>query len=246
MHYAVILTAGGLSSRLGLGIKKEFFTFENGKTVLSTCAENFLRFFQEYPKYILSSLIITLPKDVLGEGEQSFYKGNVSNMCAKLALNPSFISGGTTRQQSVFNALEHISKIDPSCQAVLIQDAARPYTRMALIKRVVEGVEKHGSCVPVIQSTDTQKRINPKTRMILDHLDRATVFCVQTPQGFLFPQIYEAHNKAASSAKIYTDDSEIWADYYKNDSLFASVFSCAGEPDNIKITYSTDLPKQEQ
>lgn len=245
MHYAVILTAGGLSTRLGLGIKKEFYTFANGKTVLSTCAESFLLFFKENPSFSLTSLIITLPTQFLSEGEKSFYKGETSDLCSKLAIVPSFISGGSTRQKSVHKALSFIHDTDPLCGAALIHDAARPYAGTELIKRVAEGVENFGACVPVIQSTDTQKRIHPETGMILDHLDRSNIVCVQTPQGFLFPRIFEAHNQASLSVKTYTDDAEIWADYISSGSPYSSVYSCKGEPDNIKITFSSDFARKE-
>lgn len=241
MHVAVVLTAGGLSTRLGMGIKKEFFTFPDGKTVLSTCAESFLRFFLNTSNIKLSSLVITLPKHTLAEGENVFYTGETEDMCKNLSVKPSFIEGGTSRQESVSNALNYISRTDTSCSAVLIHDAARPYASTALIQRVIEGVQIHGSCVPVIQSTDTQKRIDPETGCIISHLDRRSIVCVQTPQGFTFPEILKAHQAAAVSAKTYTDDSEIWSDYFTDDPEIANVLSCEGEAVNKKITFSSDL-----
>lgn len=240
MDIAVVLTAAGLSTRLGLGIKKEFFTFPNGKTVLSTCAETFLYYFLSTTEHNLTSLIITLPKQSLKEGESFFYTGITDSLCKKLSIQPLFIEGGNSRQESVRNALLCINQTE-SCNALLIHDAARPYVSTNLIQRVIDGVVSHGACVPVIQSTDTQKRIDPKTGLILDHLDRKTIVCVQTPQGFLFPEILSAHQQASLSAKVYTDDSEIWTDYFSSNPDKAKVFSCDGETANKKITFSSDL-----
>ncbi|HPX25427.1 MAG TPA: IspD/TarI family cytidylyltransferase [Treponemataceae bacterium] len=241
MQIAVVLTAGGLSTRLGMGIKKEFFTFPDGKTVLSTCAESFLTYFHTASNCNLSSLVITLPKHALSEGEKVFYTGETGSLCKSLGITPSFIEGGASRQESVKNALYSINSKDSSCSAVLIHDAARPYVGTALIQRVIDGINAHGACVPVIQSTDTQKRLDPETGFILDHLDRKSIVCVQTPQGFLFPEIFQAHQKAALSAKIYTDDSEIWSDFFTNKPQIAKVLTCEGETANKKITFSSDL-----
>jgi len=240
MSYAVVLTAGGLSTRLGMGIKKEFFILNSGKSVLSACAENFLRYFLSNPHYTLSNLVITLPLNALEEGRRSFFTGNTENLCTEIGLVPSFIEGGSTRQESVFNALSYINTSNTACTSVLIHDAARPYASVQLIDRVVCGTEKHGSCVPVVQSTDTQKRIDPATGFVIDHLDRKTIVCVQTPQGFSFPDILTAHQSAASGFKSYTDDSEIWHDFF-SEKEYGKVLTCEGDNQNKKITFSSDL-----
>ncbi len=241
MDYSVILTAGGLSTRLGLGIKKEFYTFSNGKSVLSTCAETFLLYFRDNPDKILSNLIITLPEHALAEGEQSFYTGITSDLCKILKIKPSFIHGGDTRQKSVYNALLLLQSSNSSCKTVLIHDAARPYVTIPLIDRVIRITDEKYACVPVIQSTDTQKKIDSDTGCIIDHLERKSIVCVQTPQGFKFPDILKAHQGALLSTKSYTDDSEIWSDYYENDPMKSRVWTCEGENDNKKITFSSDL-----
>lgn len=241
MNIAVILTAGGLSTRLALGIKKEFYLFPDGKSVLSTCAESFFSFFLQNPLYTLSSLIVTLPQDKIEEGQNSFYTGNTKAQCSSLHISPSFITGGVTRQKSVYLALSHIQSTSNDSSFVLIHDAARPFVTTKLISSVISTSVKHKTCVPVIEATDTLKKIDIKTGLICEHLERESFVCVQTPQAFAFPQILTAHKTAALSNKKYTDDSEIWNDYYSMNTPNNKVHTCKGEIENIKITYATDL-----
>ena len=58
---------------------------------------------------------------------------------------------------------------------------------------------------------------------------------IQTPQGFVFGKLFDAHKKAASDGHDYTDDTEIWGQYC------GDVYISYGETTNKKITYKEDL-----
>jgi 2-C-methyl-D-erythritol 4-phosphate cytidylyltransferase/2-C-methyl-D-erythritol 2,4-cyclodiphosphate synthase len=67
-------------------------------------------------------------------------------------------------------------------------------------------------------------------------VDRAGLFAAQTPQGFPFDAILEAHEKAAESRRgDFTDDAAIaeWAGM--------PVEIVAGSPDNVKLTWARDI-----
>jgi 2-C-methyl-D-erythritol 4-phosphate cytidylyltransferase len=62
------------------------------------------------------------------------------------------------------------------------------------------------------------------------------VGAAQTPQGFTFPEIFAAHQKAAQNAQVvYTDDAEVWS------AFCGPVAAISGESENRKITFPEDL-----
>jgi 2-C-methyl-D-erythritol 4-phosphate cytidylyltransferase len=70
-----------------------------------------------------------------------------------------FVSGGATRQTSVFNALSFLaSQCAPDL--VLIHDGARPWVSPDLIRRVIAGVEKYRAVVPLLPLTETPKEVD--------------------------------------------------------------------------------------
>ena len=63
---------------------------------------------------------------------------------------------------------------------------------------------------------------------------------VQTPQIFRFPEILEAHRRAATNGKAYLDDTEIFMDFG------GFVGTSEGDLLNRKITVAQDIPESEE
>lgn len=143
-----------------------------------------------------------------------------------------WVPGDETRQRSIYNGLEQLAEIGP--EIVLIHDAARAWVSQDLINAVFAGAERHGACIPVVPLTDAPKRIG-NDGSIAEHMDRSSLANAQTPQGFRFDEILEAHRVARDQGKDYCDDAEA---YHK---AIGPVFTVAGTPENRKITYEYDL-----
>ena len=222
---AVVITAAGSSTRMGGTIKKEYLPLGNG-TVLSACVKAFRDASKDrgHP-FEISHLIITVP-------------ANGTDQAAKAAddANVQFVEGGSSRQKSVFNALDHIAKTAPLPDYVLIHDGARPFVTTTLIQAVLATTQEHDAATPGITPTDTIKGLD-KDGFIVTHLIRSSLTAVQTPQGFAFKKLYDAHKKAAGDEHDYTDDSEIWGRYCGRVKLVA------GEVGNAKVTYPGDIEK---
>jgi 2-C-methyl-D-erythritol 4-phosphate cytidylyltransferase len=152
----------------------------------------------------------------------------------------TFVEGGPTRQESVRLGLEALEKAeapDVPPDYVLIHDGARPWVSVALIRRVMAGTVAHGACVPVIASPDALKRV--VAGVCVEHPDRDEYRCVQTPQGFLFTGILQAHRAADETrprgSRPFVDDAEVYA------ASEAAVHTTEGDPLNRKITWPHDL-----
>lgn len=99
--------------------------------------------------------------------------------------------GGETRAASVRNGLECLRLHAPD--EVLIHDAARPFVPVAVIEAVAEALRSSdGACaaLPVVDALWTANGNKALNSMPRDGLWRA-----QTPQGFRFDKILDAHRR---------------------------------------------------
>ena len=236
LGFAAVITAAGKSERMKIGTKKEYLKlpeYGEGVTVLSECLFKFLQ------TGLFSVLTITLPaKDIPEINNLIFNDKRIKKTLLEKNTKIIFTAGADTRQASVFNALTELEELKEKNEAdfnfVLIHDGARPWVSPELIKRVSDEVSKNEAVIPGYQAVDTQK-IADKSGKITQHLKRSSVYSVQTPQGFDFEKILEAHKQALGNGKDYTDDSEIYAEFA------GDVFICTGEVSNKKITFKEDI-----
>jgi 2-C-methyl-D-erythritol 4-phosphate cytidylyltransferase len=124
--------------------------------------------------------------------------------------------------------------MDDDPRTVLIHDAARPWISGELVDSILRTAESDGSAVPVVPSVNAMKKIDDSGK-IIEHLERDKTVSAQTPQGFHFRKILEAHTRADSDGYEAIDDTELW------DRYFGRVSTVPGEIRNIKITYPKDL-----
>ena len=230
MHIAVVITAAGSSSRMGGGVKKEYMNLKNG-TVLSEATKPFLYALD------LTYLVITYPHGKEEEAKKALFSDSeIKDLIENTSL--MFVEGGSDRESSVFNALLALQEKKFS-GSLLIHDGARAFVSQDVIKRVAEETMKNGAACPALEPVDTQKEID-NSGNIIRHLKRANLAAVQTPQGFDFLELLDAHKKARNDGKAYTDDTEIWDAY----NVTGKKVKCVkGEASNIKITYPSDIAK---
>jgi 2-C-methyl-D-erythritol 4-phosphate cytidylyltransferase len=219
MHGAVILAAGS-SARMGSGLKKEFLLYKN-KPLLYYSVKAFI------DCGLFSTLLVTCRADLMDQ-TRSFLADFMDSDLFTL----EFTSGGDSRQNSVLKSLEFLK--DKGLESVLIHDGARPFVSCGTISRVLDGVIVHGACIPVEPSTNTMKLIDSAGRITV-HLAREFTRGAQTPQGFKFSPLLDAHRKVCSQGLVFTDDSEIW------DRFEGNVFTVEGNRENQKVTYPEDL-----
>lgn len=147
------------------------------------------------------------------------------------------VMGRETRQGSVLAGLEALATSAPDL--VLIQDAARPLISVPLVEAVTAALETDAGALPVVPVTDTIKR-SSNGQFAEGTEDRRKLFAAQTPQGFRFAPILDAHHRAAAEPGEFTDDAAIaeWAGL--------SVRLTRGETRNIKITHPEDFARAER
>ncbi|HCM27082.1 MAG TPA: 2-C-methyl-D-erythritol 4-phosphate cytidylyltransferase [Treponema sp.] len=231
---AAVVTAAGSSVRMG-GLKKEYRPLEEGLlddegrpfSVLASAVEPFLR------HRGMGVVVLSVPRG----GEERAREALPRSFLREGQPVPLvFVEGGASRRASVHAALRALAPFSPDL--VLIHDGARPWLDSALIDRVAEAARATGAAIPVLPLVETPKEIDG-AGTVTRHLRRSEIVSAQTPQGFAFPEILDAHESAAVREREegieYTDDAEVWADFG------GTVATVAGSPRNRKITFPEDL-----
>ncbi len=144
------------------------------------------------------------------------------------------VTGGAERLDSVRLGLE--SLCDEAPARVLIHDAARPLVDSALIDRVLAALDDADGAIPALAVSDTLKLASGG--FITGGVPRDGVFRAQTPQGFRFEAILEAHRLAEhEKGQSFTDDAAVAAH------AGIEVAVVAGSEKNLKITTDEDLAR---
>lgn len=222
-RHAVIITAAGSSQRFNASsdskIKKEYAKI-GSESVLAHAVMPFIT----VPG--LAAIVVTYRK-----GELEMAKKAVGD----IGFDVTFVEGGETRQESVFNALKYLyeKRNELNIDIVSIHDGARPFVSSALIQACLDAASSFGGACPCLRITDTIVRVG-EDGLLSERISRDGVCTVQTPQTFRFPDIYNAHLKVDKN-KAYTDDTEIFMDFG------GKVRFVHGDASNRKITFASDL-----
>ncbi len=147
---------------------------------------------------------------------------------------PDPVIGGAQRQESVARGLESLVADKPD--KVLIHDAARPLLSGAVISRVLAALEDAPGAIPALAVADTLKRGDGKT--ISGTLERQGLWRAQTPQGFRFAAILDAHRQV--EGEELTDDAAV------AERAGLVVAMVEGAEENFKVTQPGDLGRAER
>jgi 2-C-methyl-D-erythritol 4-phosphate cytidylyltransferase/2-C-methyl-D-erythritol 2,4-cyclodiphosphate synthase len=217
---AALIVAAGQGTRAGAAAPKQYASI-GGQTVLARTLGVFL----EHPAIDLALVAIA-------EANRTRYDEATAAGHPKL-LPPAL--GGATRQRSVLNGLRALAPHRPV--RVLIHDAARAFVTAAILDRVLAALERAPGAIAAVPLADTLKRAGPQGR-IAATLDRTGLWRAQTPQGFRYDAILDAHERAAAAGREdLTDDAAVaeWAGL--------AVELVEGSDTNVKLTTAEDLAR---
>ncbi len=209
---SAVICAAGKGERAG---------FSKNKLLVPLCGEPVLKkTVAAFDFPAIDEILLTVsPADEAEIGE--LFSGN-----EKLRL----VKGGNTRFQSVQNALRQATG-----ELVLIHDGARPFVSREAIENCIDCTLQKGSGICAIPATDTIAVA--ENGKIVAVPNRASLYQIQTPQGFFTEELKKAYELANDGQKSYTDDSSVYAAFIGAPTL------CDGSPENTKLTHPQDFEK---
>ena len=215
--YFAILPAAGNSSRMNSKNSKLLLKLADGKTVFEHSIYSL-----ESSEQIEAYFIACRKRD-----QDTLEKLLNEDIRPKV----TFVEGGSTRQESVRNALRALPE---HVEFVLVHDAARPLCEVSDIKEVCAQAKIKEASILAEPVTSTVKISNPDAT-ISKTIEREKVWLAQTPQAFSRTVLEKAHLDAERQGFQGTDEASLVERIGKPVSLVR------GSSKNIKITELSDI-----
>lgn len=113
----------------------------------------------------------------------------------------ALVTGGSERQHSVRLGLQAAG----DAAVILVHDAARPLVPPAVVGAVIDSVRAgQVAVVPVLPVVDSIRQVTREGSVVVE---RGPLRGVQTPQGFAYATLVEAHDHVARLGLEVTDDA---------------------------------------
>ena len=208
-----VIVAAGSASRMG-GIDKVMAPLGGEPMIART-----VRAFQECDA--VSEIVIVTREDLIL---------TINSLCKEFPKVKAVIVGGKTRQESVGNGLNALSK---EMKLAAIHDGARPLITWQLIDWVVRAANTYGAAAPAIPVKDTIKTV--EGGLVMNTPDRSKLRAVQTPQ------VFDIDLLKGALLKAYQDGAELTDDCSAVERLGMKVKIVEGDEKNLKVTTPMDL-----
>lgn len=220
---AAVILAAGNGRRMGTAVKKQYLLLD-GKPVIYYA----LKAFEESP---VDEVVL-----VTSDGEEEYCRREIVDRYGFKKVS-RIIKGGRERYHSVYEGLKAL-EAGPIPDYVLIQDGARPFTDVSLIRRVMRDVVRYKACAAGMPSKDTIK-LADATGFAGTTPDRTRVWMIQTPQAFSYELIRGAYDKLMGREEYQqgiTDDAMVVEHMTDH-----RVKLTKGSYENIKVTTPEDM-----
>ena len=192
MKTIALIVAGGVGSRVGATLPKQFLPLAGRPMLLHT-----LEAFENCPQ--IGSIILLLPREWIDHFRSEILPPGVFTKLKKI------LPGGKTRQDSTYAGFQGI---DEAVDVVLVHDGARPLIRKETIADCIANAAEHGAALAACLSKDTVKEVDGEGQ-VRKTLDRRQIYLAQTPQAARYSLLKEALETAYSQGLQATDEASL-------------------------------------
>ena len=224
MNIAIVI-AGGVGSRMGLDIPKQFVKVD-GKTVLEYTLEGF----QNHP------LVDAIEVVCIKGWEDVLMKEARAYGITKLKW---VVEGGSSCQESIRNGVYHLKDICSPDDIAVIHDGIRPLVDEAVLTDVMETALKFGNAVTSLPYNEQIFVVNAEDpATTTEYIPRETLRRVSTPQAYRYGLLESKYREA------FEKGIGIYGSSYTNTmmvELGVRLHFAAGSDKNIKLTTPDDL-----
>ena len=203
-----LLVAAGSGTRAGGALPKQFAPLA-GRPMIALAYEA-----------LSSHPLIDEVMVVIGAGQEEMARAALGEVAT--------VPGGATRRESVSRGLAAVGAAD----RVLVHDAARPFLPTVVIDRILTALDTADAATPVRPVADTL--VDDRGTV----LPRAGLHRVQTPQGFRYRALVDAHAGWPPDEEA-TDDAQMVR------RLGGTVVLVQGDAMLDKVTYPEDVAAAE-
>jgi 2-C-methyl-D-erythritol 4-phosphate cytidylyltransferase len=220
-----IIKAGGVGSRMGAGVPKQFITVGDKPIIVYT-----LEVFQSHPS--IDQIVVVCVKgweDILGSYAQKFG-------ITKLV---KIVEGGESSLKSIRNGVFAIRNDYQKDDMVLIHDANRPLVSHEIITDVLVESGLHGMAVAAIPCTD-EIMVSDNASSAREFADRKRLFRIQTPDAYRLETLLNIFDTATEEQLTTIGATNVLAINMGYEVKFAN-----GSETNIRLTNQEDIARFE-
>lgn len=223
MRTVALIIAGGVGSRMGKHIPKQFVEIE-GKPVLFFTLANF----QKHPD-IDSILLVCI----------SGWEEYVKNLAAANGISKLYgiVPGGNSAQESIRNGVYYLESICDDSDIVVVHDGIRPLVDDFVLTDVIDKARKYGAAVSSLPYNEQIFLVDDELSTTR-YIPRETLRRVVTPQAYRFEKLDKRYHEA------FEKGVGIYGSSYTNTmmvELGEKLYFAAGSDKNIKLTTPDDL-----
>lgn len=222
MNIAIIF-AGGSGIRMGAGIPKQYLEIEGKPVLIHT-----LELFEEHDE--IDKIYLAINADYIEYTEELIEDFQITKVAG-------IAEGGSSAQDSIYNALRKAREENPGDSIVLIHDGVRPFIDYDVISRNIEGVRQHGSAITSTLCYETIM-ISKDGKNVSSVPYRKETYAAQAPQSFYLDGILDAHEQIRSRANRYENIVDACTLYKE---LGRTTHIVLGNRGNIKVTTPEDV-----
>lgn len=221
MDYATaIVLAGGSGTRFSSKENKSFALLAGEPVILHT-----LRTYESHPG--IDRIVVVINAHCYERFCKLASEVNLTKMT-------DVVVGGKSRQESTMIGLLACLGHNPT--KVLIQESVRPLTSPHVISETIKQLELYTATVAVSPFSDASM-IFDEQHIITDIPRKAYTGGGQSPEGFLFKVIVDAHQRARKEGFFDVAENCALISHYR----LGNIYAVQGNRMNIKITHPTDL-----
>lgn len=216
----VLLIAGGVGSRFGANIPKQFVEINN-KPIIAYTLETFQKAIE------IDQIVV-----VSVAGWEDYIERLKNNFAITKLMH--IITGGDSRFESIYKGLISLADIANESDLVLIHDAVRPCVTTNQINSSLRVAKIQGAALAVASCYDTM--FVSRDGIIIDKVfPREELFKGQTPESIQYGIAYSAYREADQKGLYIDSPTSLLL------KLNIPVGLSLGSQENLKITAMEDI-----
>lgn len=225
MKNIAIIFAGGVGSRMGSKIPKQFLEIY-GKPIIVHTLEKF-----QYNDMI-DEIYVGCKEEYI-----DFFKSLTMKYNLTKVKDDYVIAGGKTGLETIYKLLKKVKSNNDEA-IVLIHDGVRPNINDDIINKNIKSVLKYGNAITCVQAFETPI-ISESGSEVDKYLNRKKIYMAKAPQSFKLNDILEAYENIRNESKDFDVDGIVdsCSIALKNNMKLKMI---EGNRDNIKVTTSSD------
>lgn len=222
MNIALVL-AGGAGTRMMSRTPKQFIEVCGKPLIIYT-----LDHFERHPE--IDAIIVVCINSHIEHTESLINHYNLKKV-------KWIVPGGATFNESVLNGISFLKDKCEDDDIIMIHMSVAPFIEEDIISDSISVCKEHGNAIsanPCLLCMAEKTTENYSDEGVL----RETLMGLNTPQSFVFKEIYDAYRRAVDENFLNTIEPHTTSLMYK---LGKRLFFSKGSQCNIKITTSEDL-----